>query len=136
MGNFVDRVAERGGVVKMIERVLGVSANDKSVLVATYEDFVLQVDISVESPLVIITLGKTLPDAITPKQLSVLNSYNAKSLIATHIIYNLKENIQCYTYKAPCWVDGQFTETEFMNFLNLCSNEAQGCYEELLAKRG
>jgi len=134
VGILVDGVLNRSGTTKMIERVLGVSADENNIFVSSYEDFVLQVDVEQNSPLIVVRLGKVLPGVDEGSE-KIINEFNTNSFLGTHIIYSLKEKMQCYTYKAPCWVDEQGSEAEFREFLEHCNREAIECYTELVTKR-
>lgn len=129
MSVFTYRSANREGTVKMIERVLNILGGNKNTLVTTYRGFILQVDVDTKSPLVVVRLGKQLP-CENDRQGKILNDFNKNSFLGTHIIYNLEDK-PCYTYKEPCWVDENITESEFKNFLERCNNKAIECYNEL-----
>ncbi|MEE1503082.1 MAG: hypothetical protein UGF89_02410 [Acutalibacteraceae bacterium] len=131
MGNLVVEVPNRSGVIKMIERVLRTQINDENRLVSSYRGMVLQVDVDTKSPLVIIKLGKTIPSRDGGEEEKILNEFNTVSVLGTHLIYNLKENLRCYTYRAPCWVDEQVTETAFREFLDRSFDEALNCWGKL-----
>lgn len=124
---------ERSETIKVVERVLGVNSDGKNTFVSTYKGFVLQVDVDTDSTLIIVRLGKTiLSQALDKNSEKTVNKYNRDSFLGTHIMYLLQNNTHCYTYRAPCWVDGTISESEFKSFLEHCNEEASECFSELV----
>lgn len=121
---------ELRGIKNMVSRILNADVFDDTV-VSSYKEFTIQVTFDKNSPLVLVRMAKMIPSNAKYTE-GVLNELNLESCIGCHLIQPLKENMNFYTFKFPCWFGKCSGDNEFTDALERGYSEAQRAYNALV----
>lgn len=114
----------------MLLRSLLIEDQDETSLTASYRDYYLQISFSELHPLMVFCLAKALKAPRSPGQLRLINELNLRSILGSHAI---NDDVGCYSYRAPHWLDTELEPGRFYEILDRCVDEADRGYRKLAA---